>query len=93
MTSNQNLIDYLEQLSQEIADGEILIASMRHDKRQRVDVAEVEAEVAHLRRHHRTLLLRGYYEVTGSPAPDASEPDYTVRVRTSLRRRLEGADA
>ena len=30
-----NLIEYLEQLSTEITDGEILAASMRHDKRDR----------------------------------------------------------
>ena len=90
MTDRQTLLDMLAQLSEEIIDGEQHLGHLKRIGKNVRDRDEVQSEVSFLRREHRTILLRGYFLVTGSVVPDAEEPAPLRAVRDRLRKRVEG---
>lgn len=79
-----NLLDELKQLSQEIRWGEIEAEHLKH-LGLKEDEVEVRNDVAYLRREHRTLILKGYYETTGSVVPDVGESDVTKAIRKRMK--------
>jgi hypothetical protein len=81
-----NLDDTLKQLSEEVRDGAIEALHLRHIGN--VDEAkELEEEVAHYRREHRRLILKGYYDQTGSVSPEVGDVlfDKTLKQRAADR--------
>jgi len=78
-----DLDDILRQLDAEILDGAIEALHLKHIGS--VQESKVlEEEVAHYRREHRRLLLKGYYEVTGAVAPDVGDIEVGPRLRERL---------
>lgn len=85
-----DLFDVLKQLDEEILDG--AIEALHLKKIGNTEESKVlEEEVAHLRREHRRLLLQGYYDVTGSVAPDVGDVEVGPLLRERLFARLRGA--
>ena len=91
MIDRQTLLGFAEQLSAEIRDGEAHAAHLRYINADSAEIKAVEADVAYLRREHRTTLLRGYFLVTGSVVPDAEEPAMTKVIRAQLKSRMGAA--
>ena len=88
MTDRQTLLDLLHQLSAEILDGEQHAGHLKHIGASMHERVQVEADVAFLRREHRTYILEGYFLNTGSVVPDYSDPAPLRAVRDRLKKRV-----
>ena len=67
------LSDQMLHLSQEAYDAEMYAMQLKHEGGSAREKEEVEAYAAKCRRDHRALHIRGMYENTGNPEPDAGE--------------------
>ena len=68
------LTEMMLHLSQEAYDAEMYAMQLKHEGGSETEKKEVEAYAAKCRRDHRALHIRGMYENTGNPEPDAGEP-------------------
>lgn len=78
-----DLDDVLKQLDEEILDGAVEALHLKH-LGDTLESKVLEEEVAHLRREHRRLLLKGYYEVVGAVQPDVEQPEVGRRLHERL---------
>jgi SMC interacting uncharacterized protein involved in chromosome segregation len=84
-----DLLDYADQLREEIRTGEYHKAHLQHMKREKqasqADVNEVECDIEYLRRELRTVLIRAEAAVFGARIPEANVSVMTNRVRERIR--------
>lgn len=97
MSEPQDLLDYCAQLRTEIREGEWLLASMQHLKREgkatQADANELRSDIEFLRREHEATRIRALAIVNGIvlPEPEVSDMTCSIRVRMKVYRTREDA--
>lgn len=92
MTTAHDLLDYAEQLKEELRDGEYHKAHLQRMKKEgaasQADVNVVEADLEYLRRELRIVLIRAEAIVRGVSFPEAEVSEMTAAVRSRVKREV-----
>ena len=83
----------LAQLDQQILDGDLLVAHLRHlidegagEKRDiRQEIREVEAKVSYMKRRRSALLTKWWADIAGKPIPSYDESAATNAMAERFR--------
>lgn len=86
-----DLLDYCTQLRTEIREGEWLLASMQHLKREgkatQSDANELRSDIDFLRREHEATRIRALAIVNNVTLPEAEVSDMARTVRERMKGR------